>query len=358
MTAPNRVEVAPDRGDVSYALILACLLMASVMGPGEAAGQGLESSRRPGPPLSIGSDVSRHPGPDGTPPADPADGGGVGYGHIYNHSVTYLVLSGAVGGITAGVRAWGSGHEVLRAIIGGTFGGMIGNAGVALAVRAPSDLSFAGVALAAAGGSITANAGAGEGLIDRLVLPVGPVYLEAGRRTAFRARVSVVRGFRTACLAADPAYRLDARASLARLTPHWHARGPAGVGTGRGLCRFDFGDGASYAMALSGNTVFADWQDHWHPLDQTLAHEMGHIAQHARADAMASLDLGVTLSRRLGAPGWLVLDVVQPYAMVNAGLRLLAPATDPYRASWYEREVLSAQGIEVCLDHAPFRCHW
>lgn len=86
----------------------------------------------------------------------------------------------ALGGLSAGglrILRGGSLREGLESGIAGAAGGALVYAGKRVAVQRWGGAGFVGREVAAVGSSVVWNASAGRGMVDRLVLPVGPVRL-------------------------------------------------------------------------------------------------------------------------------------------------------------------------------------
>ncbi len=87
-----------------------------------------------------------------------------------------------LGALTAATTRWLHGGEFRAPFTDGFLGGLVGFAGKRVAVERAPGAGFLGREIAAIGASMVANAGAGDALLDRVVLPVGPLWLTLERR--------------------------------------------------------------------------------------------------------------------------------------------------------------------------------
>jgi hypothetical protein len=139
-------------------------------------------------------------------------------GHFTVFSANAL-LSGALTGTLRRAR----GGSFSEGFVHGLVGGSAVYAGKAIAVQRWDGAGLLGRQVAAVGASAVRNAGEGEGLLDTVVLPVGPVRLHvrtgtvAGTRV--RASVDLHALFWTGYGVLEPSLRLDAGASLSAGAP-------------------------------------------------------------------------------------------------------------------------------------------
>jgi hypothetical protein len=94
--------------------------------------------------------------------------------------VETAAINVALGAVTAGglrVLRGGSVRQGLESGLAGAAGGALVYAGKCVSVQYWDGAGFAGREIAAVGSSMVWNASAGRGVVDRLVLPIGPVRL-------------------------------------------------------------------------------------------------------------------------------------------------------------------------------------
>jgi hypothetical protein len=103
--------------------------------------------------------------------------------------VETAAINAALGGLTAGglrVLRGGSLRQGLESGLAGAAGGALVYAGKRVAVQRWDGAGLVGREVAAVGSSVVWNASAGRGMVDRLVLPIGPVRLYLGLDEGFR----------------------------------------------------------------------------------------------------------------------------------------------------------------------------
>lgn len=103
--------------------------------------------------------------------------------------VQTAAINAALGGLSAGglrILRGGSLREGLESGIAGAAGGTLVYAGKHVAVQRWAGAGFVGREVAAVGSSMVWNASAGRGVVDRVVLPVGPVRLYLALDEGFR----------------------------------------------------------------------------------------------------------------------------------------------------------------------------
>jgi hypothetical protein len=103
--------------------------------------------------------------------------------------VETAAINVALGAVTGGglrILRGGSLREGLTAGLAGAAGGALVYAGKRVAVQCWDGAGFAGREVAAVGSSVVWNASAGRGVVDRLVLPIGPVRLYVASEQGLR----------------------------------------------------------------------------------------------------------------------------------------------------------------------------
>jgi hypothetical protein len=92
-----------------------------------------------------------------------------------------LGANALLGGVTAAVRQYRGDGSIAAAFAGGALGGAVAFAGKRIAGEEFTASGLLGREVAAVGASITSNAAEGRGLMDTLMLPVGPVRIHVDR---------------------------------------------------------------------------------------------------------------------------------------------------------------------------------
>ena len=126
-----------------------------------------------------------------------------------------LSANGMLGGLTAGVTRKLRGGSFRDGFVYGLLGGAASWAGKRVAAERFRGAGLLGREVSAAGASLVRNAGDARPLLDRLWLPIGPLWLElggAGKRV--RARLDVAAAAWTLYAVAEPELELDGGASL------------------------------------------------------------------------------------------------------------------------------------------------
>lgn len=116
-----------------------------------------------------------------------------------------------IGALIAAVGAVTSRHSVGRAAVRGTIGGAVAYSGKAIVGRNLASTVLLGREIAAVGASIVENAGRGKGVLDRVVLPYGPLraYIFLKPRVSVRVKLDLIssvvaiKDFRDSQLAFD-----------------------------------------------------------------------------------------------------------------------------------------------------------
>jgi len=125
-----------------------------------------------------------------------------------------LSANGLLGGLTAGVTRRMRGGSFQDGFMRGLLGGAASWAGKRVAAARFDGAGLLGREVSAAGASLVRNAGDARPLLDRLWLPLGPVWLEVGAGRGVRARLDVVAAAWTMYAVAEPELELDGGASL------------------------------------------------------------------------------------------------------------------------------------------------
>jgi len=235
-----------------------------------------------------------------------------------------LAGNALIGGATAAVRARMRGRPVLRAFAAGAAGGALTFAGKRIVVERFAGAGFVGREVAAIGTSVSANAMEGRQVMERLVLPVGPVrvYLAArGPGPALSARIDAAAVAAAAWAAATPGARFDAHESL--------SAGALVFRVEKGL------DGGSYDGRHAAGVVLVRDAEDPARVARSAAHERVHVLQYDQsfllwsAPAEAKLMEGAGWSRSLHR--WVDLGLNAP-ALAGLG------AVVPYRVQPWEGE--------------------
>lgn len=193
---------------------------------------------------------------------------------------TVAGVNALLGGATAAIYRLAHGQSPWRAFWQGAVGGGLIYAGKRVAVEPFYGAGLAGREVASVGGSMIRNASVGRGLLDRLVLPVGPVRLYLGGGPV-SARLDLATVLASAVFIGAYDARLDPGASLSAGALIFRAQTPMPGQTSAGV------------MAL--------WDDM--PADEgprLMAHERVHILQYDQA----FLSWGQPLERWALDHGW------------------------------------------------------
>src|SRR4051812_32551679 len=110
-----------------------------------------------------------------------------GKGLVSESQAFYAVVNGAIGGVSAAVRAWHGHRSVPKALLGGTAGGLVTYGGMRM-IGERTPLRVPGLMLTGVGASLARNAGAGVPALSRVVLPMPLGSLELGLGDRVRAR--------------------------------------------------------------------------------------------------------------------------------------------------------------------------
>jgi hypothetical protein len=282
------------------------------------------------------------------------------HGLVSESQAFYAVVNGAIGGVSAAVRAWHGHRSVRSALIGGTAGGLVTYGGMRM-VGESTPLRVPGLMLTGLGASLSRNAGAGVPALSRVVLPMplGSLELGLGESVHARYRFSASSLLLTSLVAvARPSgASLDIGKSLASLTPVFVTR--------RGLRVVGAAEDASAAGQQFRRVVLLSEQSN-KPLDAVLRHESVHVAQELRDEILFSTDIGDALLSRGGAIGKglsrvMSLDIVRPLNLLDGGVGLtnhVRNGTSWVRDTYSEREAYLLSGERPCSPDGRTRCSW
>ena len=279
---------------------------------------------------------------------------------ISDSPALYAVVNGAIGGVSAAVRAWHGHRSVRAALLGGTAGGLVTYGGMRL-VGASTPLRVPGLMLTGLGASLSRNAAAGVPALSRVVLPMplGALELGLGESVHARYRLSASSLLMTSfvALGRPSGASLDLGKSLASLTPVFVTRG--------GLQVVGSSENASAAGQQFRRVILLSEQSN-KPWDAVLRHESVHVAQELRDEILFSTDIGDALLARGGAIGKglsrvMSLDVVRPLNLLDGGIGLTMHAR--HGTSWAgdtysEREAYLLSGERPCSQDGRTRCSW
>jgi hypothetical protein len=137
-----------------------------------------------------------------------------------SHAVD-LGVNGALGALTAAIRARSAGRSVWHAVRQGAEGGALCYVGKRIIGTDVPAVGLLGREVAALGASMVRTAGDGQGLLTTAVLPVGPVrvYLgespdEGGRPGRLHVRLDLAGSLALVYMATRPGARFDLGASV------------------------------------------------------------------------------------------------------------------------------------------------
>ncbi len=271
----------------------------------------------------------------------------------------YAVVNGAIGGVSAAVRAWHGHRSVRAALIGGAAGGLVTYGGMRL-IGESTPLRVPGLMLTGLGASLSRNAGAGVPALSRVVLPMPLGSLELGLgdsvRTRYRVSASSLLMTSIVALARPSGASLDVGQSLASWTPVFVASS--------GL--HDIGSEHAPAAGQQWRRVILLSEQSIKPREAVLRHESVHVAQEVRDEILFANDIGDALLARGGAIGRrlsrvMSFDVVRPIGLLDTGVGLTMQArhgTSWVRDSYSEREAYLLSGERPCSPDGRTRCSW
>jgi hypothetical protein len=238
----------------------------------------------------------------GAPPAPAGHGpalSGAGTGALVETAAINVALGAVTGGGLRILRG-GSLREGLTAGLAGAAGGALVYAGKRVAVQCWDGAGFAGREVAAVGSSVVWNASAGRGVVDRLVLPIGPVRLyvasDNGLRVTPKLDVSSTVAIAVAALNGE----VDWERSVSAGAPVFYRSEPYG------------GSSEVRGQHAAGVITYRDRLGRSAPSEsrlETLTHEQVHVIQRdqsflfwsepAEAALLGSTRVGRALQRHL-----------------------------------------------------------
>jgi hypothetical protein len=184
--------------------------------------------------------------------------------------VKLLAINAALGGLTAGVMQHARGHSFVDGFVRGAAGGGVAYAGRTVAGRRWNGAGLVGRQVSATGASMVANAAAGRGMLERVMLPIGPVRLAIDRATSLsvQPRVDLLATAAIAYAAFHPDFEMDWGASLSAGTAVFLERSPVPLA------------GSYTAGRMLGGAITVRREPGSEAWAGTLAHEQVHLAQH------------------------------------------------------------------------------
>jgi hypothetical protein len=206
--------------------------------------------------------------------------------------VTLLGANMVLSGLTGGVLRWHGGGSFLRGFGEGALGGAAIYAGKAMVARGGDGLPFVGRQVAAAGGSVVRNVGAGQSALEELTFPVGPLRVHVSPRSGQAARLSAdllgIAGLVTVLVVHDVS--VDWSATLTSAAPVLIAADP--------------NDELSFNGRHVAGTILV--RDRYRDLGpdryaEALAHERVHLLQYDQFALLWSAPVETAL---LGSWGW------------------------------------------------------
>lgn len=232
--------------------------------------------------------------------------------------VTALGVNSALGALTAGLAQSLRGEPFWHGFARGAAGGGVTYAGKWVSGQHFTGSGLLGREIASVGASVVANASEGRGMLERVVLPVGPVRLEidGAASTPVRARVDVPGVITTAYAAAHPRMSLDWRSSLSAGAPVFRHRGEpdwAGRHVGGVILIRHYEEGVPGAGREQMKTALLHEQIH------VAQHDFGAIVWSEPAErwllrrVLGSTAIGRHLDLGLDLPLWGALILLLPY---------------------------------------------
>jgi hypothetical protein len=279
---------------------------------------------------------------------------------ISNSQGFYAVVNGAIGGVSAAVRAWRGHRSIRSALLGGTAGGLVTYGGMRM-VGESTPLRLPGLMLTGLGASLSRNAAAGVPALSRVVLPMPLGSLELGMGDTFHARyrfsASSLLMTSYVALARPDGASLNLGKSLASLTPVFVTTGGLKV-VGSSTNADAAGQEFRRVVLLSARSN--------KPWEAVMRHEAVHVAQEARDEILFGTDIGDALLAKGGAIGkgvsrFMSLDLVRPLNLLDGGVGLTMH--ELHGTSWAgdtygEREAYLLSGERPCSADGRTRCSW
>ena len=207
-----------------------------------------------------------------------------------------LSANGVIGGLTAGLLRHFRGGSFRDGFVRGMAGGAATWAGKRITAESFGGAGLIGRGVSAAGASMVRNAGDGAPTFDRLILPVGPLWLDySPRRRALRVRVDVAALAWVTWAVAESELDLDVRESLSAGTPLFRTKGK--------LLSSGHDDAHAAGVTNAGIILLADVPAYGPEFERrAMAHERIHVLQEDQLAILWS-DPGVSRVAGLTASG-------------------------------------------------------
>lgn len=286
----------------------------------------------------------------------------------------YLAYNVLAGGMSAMLRSFFTDAKPIPAFAKGAIGGSLTYGGMRMIGTKDPALRFAGIQTVALGANVARNAGAGEGALSDLTMPLFPLYLRM-RWEDSRPHISVrLSGMSAASLVYFAAggrgeVDFDWKESLISGSPVFHTDREELICWTRsertGNC-LQSQDGVAAFGVVAYSEAGKDTAGY-----HLLTHEIGHVAQFVRDGIMHAVPASDWIVPKIddiirfqGATKWgtpfgtlskyIVLDIVLPIRAISAQ----TSRTDwPYGATLHEREVDVMMGVDYCTRH-QINCSW
>ncbi len=241
-----------------------------------------------------------------------------------------LAVNALVGGAAGGLLQLLRGGSFRDGFARGVLGGAVIYGGKRVAAQRFDGAGLLGRELSATGASMVRNAGEGRGLLEKVMLPVGPVnfYVEPASPWRVRAHLDAVAAGWILYGATRPELRFDAGRSLSAGVPVFLARDKL-IKAGKNV------DAAG--LAEPGMVMVSDVPV-WGPVfdTRTRAHERVHVLQH---DAVFLTVIDPVLDRLLPrVPGGAWLDRRVDVNLSEQLLQALGPLFSRHDARPWEVE--------------------
>ncbi|MGD8319774.1 MAG: hypothetical protein PVJ02_04955 [Gemmatimonadota bacterium] len=239
----------------------------------------------------------------------------------------FLAANALVGALTGGVLARLHGRSFAGGFTRGALGGGVAYVGKRTAAARFSGAGFLGREVNALGASITRSAAYGSGMLDTLVLPVGPlrVYLTPQDPGGTALRLDLEEAYWLVYGLAEDRLDLDLRRSFS-----------AGASVFTSASRFKGRDGAVDGQAVGGMIVLSR-NPRWDAPARIFAHERVHILQFDFFKLTVGQPLERWAVRRLGAAD---LPLMERVDLGVGHLPLVYLLIDPWR---YDRSPLQVE---------------
>jgi len=221
-----------------------------------------------------------------------------------------ISANGLIGGLTAGVMRHFRGGSFQDGFVRGLLGGVASWAGKHVAARRFDGAGLIGREVSAVGASMVRNAGEARPLLDRLLLPVGPVWLEVGGPAHVHARLDVAAAAWLFYAVAEPELDVDAGASLSSGTFVFRTRGK--LLRKRGADEFA-GTAAAGIIFLADVPAYGETY-----AKRAAAHERVHVLQEDQLAILWTDPLAHWAADRIGLP-----PAVNRFLLYNASTELV-----------------------------------